>query len=358
VAVADDGSIYLAGTTCSSDFPVFNAQQPTQTRPGANDGYLVKFTSEFGRVFATYFGGSNTDDVYRLTLDPDGNPYLLGCSFRVLGDSWSLPLTPGAFQMDSDSAPNFVAKFDPSGALIYSTFLGPMSGADSFQCSNRGDIAVDVSGNAYVVGVTGSSSFPTTPGAFQPAHNGFGDLFVSKLATDGSSLVYSTYLGGTRAEQHNSGAQGVRIALDDDGNAFVTTATFSNDLPVQTPLQSGTTGDFVAGFNSSGSGLVFSTYVPIGVGPLALMPGAIYLAGYNPNQQGLLAIKLTAGAATCIGDCSGDGRVTVDEIVRGVNIALGTLLVGDCPSLDTDGSGTVTVDELIRALTNALGGCA
>jgi hypothetical protein len=170
--------------------------------------------------------------------------------------------------------------------------------------------------------------------------------------------VYSTYLGGTRAEQQNSGAQGVRIALDADGNAFVTTATFSMDLPVQTPLQPGTAGNFVAGVDSSGSGLVFSTYVPIGVGPLAVMPGALYLAGYNPGQQGLLAIKLTAGATACSGDCNGDGTVTVDEIVRGVNIALGSLPVGDCPSFDTDGSGTVTVDELIRALNNALGGCA
>src|SRR5882724_689003 len=113
-----------------------------------------------------------------------------------------------------------VAAYDRSRPLVidpvlaYSTYLGGHG------------IAVDTDGNAYVVGSTGSTAFPTTAGAFQPNYaGGYGDAFVTKLNSTGSALVYSTYLGGSGWDR------GHAIAVDTDGNAYVTGMTNSIDFP-------------------------------------------------------------------------------------------------------------------------------
>jgi hypothetical protein len=142
--------------------------------------------------------------------------------------------------------------------LVYSTYLGG-SGNDYGE-----SIAVDTSGSAYVTGSTGSSDFPTTPGAFQTY--GVGDnAFVTEINSTGSALVYSTYLGGSQS------TEGTAIAVDSSGNAYVTGNTASTDFPVtpgafQTTCNGGsncrTNGDaFVTKFDPSGSALVYSTYL-------------------------------------------------------------------------------------------------
>jgi hypothetical protein len=148
---------------------------------------------------------------------------------------------------------------DPS--LAYSTYLG---GSD--YDLGKG-IAVDASGNAYVAGITPSSDFPSTPGAFQTKNAGGssgccgdrGDAFVSKLNDAGSALVYSTYLGGSG----DDGAYG--ITVDAIGNVYVTGQTFSSDFPT-TRSAFRTTGAgggdaFVSKLNDAGSALVYSTYL-------------------------------------------------------------------------------------------------
>jgi Beta-propeller repeat len=358
VAVADDGSVYLAGTTGSDDFPVTtNAYQPAQTAFRSTDAYLVKFTKDFDIEYATYFGGSNNDNLYRLAVDGNGNPYLFGCTSRILNDTWSFPVTPGAFQTDSTTFDvNFVAKFDLSGALTYSTFLGQTSGKDGGCLNTRGGLAVDAAGNAYVVGVTSSDKFPTTPGAFQPQIKGNVDLFISKLDPTGAQLVYSTYFGGSQAEQQEGNAQGVRIAVNANGNAYVTSGTFSLDLPIKDPFDT-TAGNFVAKLTADGSGLAYSSYIPLAAGPLAVGHDAVYLAGSHVSQPIIVAIKVDEAAAPCVGDCDGDGIVSIGELIRGINIALGNAAVDDCPSFDADGNGIVTVAELVLAVNNALNGC-
>src|SRR5439155_18785100 len=114
----------------------------------------------------------------------------------------------------------FVAKLDPNGsALVYSTLLG-----GSFDDGGQG-IAVDAAGNAYVTGSTQSADFPTTPGAFQTTFGGGGDAFVTKLTPTGSGLVYSTYLGRSDDDE------GLAIAVDISGNAYVTGFTISATFP-------------------------------------------------------------------------------------------------------------------------------
>jgi hypothetical protein len=140
--------------------------------------------------------------------------------------------------------------------IAYSTYLGG-SGADI-----AGSIAVDAAGNTYVTGLTWSLDFPTS-NPVQPAPGGnsdMGDVFVAKLNAEGSALVYSTYLGGLGFDY------GQDIAVDGDGNAYVTGTTQSPDFPTQNPLQPGLAGGrvidlFVTKLNADGSALAYSTYL-------------------------------------------------------------------------------------------------
>ena len=150
-----------------------------------------------------------------------------------------------------------LAKYDASrplyiDPLIYSTYLGG-------QADDAGQgIAVDSSGNAYVVGTTYSTDFPTK-NPLQPANGGEGNAFVAELNPTGSALVYSTYLGGSNVDE------GLGIAVDSVGDAYVTGATFSIDFPIKNPLQAayaGGDGDaFVAEISPMGSALIYSTYL-------------------------------------------------------------------------------------------------
>jgi hypothetical protein len=137
--------------------------------------------------------------------------------------------------------------------LVYSTYLGG-------SVDDRGyDIAVDASGNAYVMGNTTSTNFPTTPGAFRRTSGGSSDAFVAKLNPTGDTLVYSTYLGGSSLEDGNG------IAVDSFGNAYVTGETYSDDFPTTPGAFQTTYGNdtdaFATELNPTGSALVYSTYL-------------------------------------------------------------------------------------------------
>src|SRR5439155_4788919 len=160
------------------------------------------------------------DEGLGIAVDAAGNAYVTG-----LTDSTNFPTTAEAFQaaFGGGGVDAFVTKLDPTGsALVYSTYLGG-SGSDEGL-----GIAVDASGNAYLVGVSDSTNFPTTAEAFQAAFGGGGaDTFVTKLDPTGSTRVYSTYLGGSGFDT----IQGSGLAVDASGNAYVTGLTFSTDFP-------------------------------------------------------------------------------------------------------------------------------
>lgn len=218
-------------------------------------------------IYSTYLGGNGADGANAIAVDSAGNSYIVGST-----SSTNFPITPGAFQTTCAGIcdPNvFVAKIDPSGStLVYATYLG-----GSLWDGDWGyGIAVDGAGNAYVTGLTESTNFPTTPGAFQTGCGGSGcqfsagDAFVSKISPTGSALVYSTYLGGSSYDF------GHAIAVDSGDNAYVTGITYSTDFPttpgaLQTTCGGGASscnsvGDaFVTKLNSTGSALVYSTYL-------------------------------------------------------------------------------------------------
>ncbi|MCW3095458.1 MAG: hypothetical protein JWL77_1076 [Chthonomonadaceae bacterium] len=146
--------------------------------------------------------------------------------------------------------------------LLYSTFLGGSSTTNN--ALDARSIAVDGSGNAYITGVVQNNDFPTTPGALQPTNHGLGNAFVTKINSTGTALVYSTYLGGAG----NPEDQGYGIAVDLAGNAYVAGETSSTDFPItsgafQTVKHAGegTYTSFVTKLNSTGTALLYSTYL-------------------------------------------------------------------------------------------------
>ncbi len=249
IAVDTAGNAYVTGSASSANFPTVNALQPALGAPNATNAFITKFNANGSAlVYSTYFGGSNLDTGYGIAVDTAGNAYVTGVT-----SSANFP-TVNALQATLAGSENaLITKINASGsALIYSTYLGG-SGYDEGT-----GIAVDASGNAYVAGNAGSTDFPTA-NALQPASGGGEDAFVAKINASGSTLVYSTYLGGSAREN------GEGIAVDSAGNAYVTGNTTSTNFPTANALQSTLGGGyynaFVTKINASGSALVYSTYL-------------------------------------------------------------------------------------------------
>ena len=221
IAVDSAGNAYVAGSTGSTDFPTLNPLQPSYGG-GDYDAFVAKLNpAGSALVYSTYLGGSGSDQGVGIAVDSSGNAYVTGLTqstdFPTLN-----PLQAKCGNCSPDYGTAFVAKLNASGsALLYSTYLGGSS------YGVGGAIAVDSSGNAYVTGQTSSKDFPTV-NPFQASLKGTVNAFVSKLNSTGSALVYSTYLGGSTNEW------GAGIAVDSDGNAYVTGYTQSTDFPLST----------------------------------------------------------------------------------------------------------------------------
>ena len=242
------GNAYVTGFTASNGFPVKNPIQSKRT--GGQNVFLSEFDPNGLLLFSTFYGGSGIDQAYGIATDSSG-VYLAGST-----TSANFP-TLNAYQSKIPSPTSaFLAKFAPGGtSVIYSTFLGGAGGGSIAYA-----LAVDSSQSAYVAGQTGSPSFPLL-NPFQSQKKspaGSTDVFVTKFAPAGNALAYSTYLGGG-GTQSPAG-----IAVDSSGNAYVTGGTSSNNFPTLNPLQASTGGqydEYVTKLNSSGNGLVYSTYI-------------------------------------------------------------------------------------------------
>ena len=201
-----------------------------------------------GLLYSTFLGGSGRDGANGIAIDASGNAYVAGFT-----NSADFPTTTGVFDPSANgNFDAFVSKLNPTGSsLVYSTYLG-----GSLSDEGQG-IDIDAGGNAYVTGVTSSTNFPTSVGAFDTTHNGGNDAFVAKLSPTGSALVYSTYLGGSNTDNANG------IAVDAVGSAYVTGLAVSSNFPTTLGAfdPSGGFDAFVTKLNAAGSGLVYSTYL-------------------------------------------------------------------------------------------------
>jgi len=264
IGLDDAGNIYTAGRTTSADFPLANAFDPTHN--GGTDFYVAKFLpSGGGLIYSTYLGGSGTEEHGGLFVDSSGNAYLTGTT-----NSSDFPTTANALQTAYAGGVNdaLAAKLDPSGVLIYCTYLGS-SGDDG-----ASGIAADAAGNAYVAGSAGAADFPLVNPYQGTWQGGYHDCFVAKLNPTGTALLYSTFLGGSSDDDP------MGIALDNSGNFYVTGETSSGIIGQTSPgdfpttpgafdrtYNGGTfwTGDvFVTKFSPSGDQLLYSTYLGTG----------------------------------------------------------------------------------------------
>jgi hypothetical protein len=253
IAVDGSGYAYVTGYTSSTDYDVTPGAFQT-TNGGIRDVFVTKLNATgTALVYSTYIGGSGEDYGYGIAVDGSGNAYVTGYTWSTDYD-----VTPGAFQTTKSTTilserDVFVTKLNATGtALVYSTYLG---GSD-WDFGNA--IAVDGSGNAYVTGYTLSTDYDVTPGAFQPTKGGGRDVFVTKLNATGTDLVYSTYIGGSGEDRGNA------IAVDGSGNAYVTGSAGSGYDVTPGAFQTTYRGNldvFVTKLNATGTALVYSTYI-------------------------------------------------------------------------------------------------
>ncbi|MBN4056823.1 SBBP repeat-containing protein [bacterium AH-315-J21] len=291
ISVDDFNSVYIAGNTASNDFPTLGAYQSTLSSLDTADVFVTKLNSAGNDlVYSTYFGGNGVDNCADMAIDYSGNTYIIGwtrsldlstegafqttialegiviAKFNIEGNGLvyctylggltsrgyaitvdesnnayvtgyirgpAFPTTPNAYQTKPSYTglglyrdDVFVTKLSFSGdALVYSTYLGGWENDWGI------DIAVDSSGSTFITGVTASGNFPTLD-PYQEALHGYKDAFVTKLNSTGSSLAYSTFLGGSDDEQ------GYGIAVDGFGSAYVAGYTRSNNFPILNEYQS------------------------------------------------------------------------------------------------------------------------
>ncbi|MGA1793849.1 MAG: fibronectin type III domain-containing protein [Thermoplasmatota archaeon] len=214
-----DGSIAICGNTSSFELPMTsNSFDPNYDELG--DIYLARFSGD-GKdlISSTFLGGDSEDYAFAIDVDDADNLYVTGHTLSI-----DFPTTPGTYQEDYNWYWDvYVSKFDRNlSALQYSTLIG----ADYFETA--ADIVVDDLGRAHVYGRTASSSYPITWGVLQPEMGGTGDLFVTILDPDGSSLVYSTFVGG-----HDYDMMG-KLSIGNNGAVYICGWTDSGSFPHRT----------------------------------------------------------------------------------------------------------------------------
>lgn len=321
IGLATDGYglAYLTGQTTSDSsvtaFPTTStALQGSLASTNGSAFLTVLDTNQSGAaslIYSTYLGGDSAgplqfgDYGLGVAVDTQGDAYLTG---QTSSDaSGPFPVTSGAYQSSLNSADGnaFVTEISTtqSGAqsLVYSTYFG---GSTASFLGDWGEaITLDASGKVYVTGDASTSDFPTTSGAFQTTNSPEGKAFAAKfdLSQSGTqSLVYATFLGGSNGDE---GENGMDVAVDPSGDAFIAGETSSSDFPTTSDALSTTPGSdnwhgFLAHLNPGGTGLLYSTYL-----------GGSCTTGLGDGAEGVALDSLSNAYVTGY-TCSSDFPIT------------------------------------------------
>jgi len=242
ISVDAQGNVIVAGSTDADNFPTTPSAYQTEN-DGSESLFISKLDATGSRlIFSTYWGSDGVDEPYGFAVDGAGNTYFTGYYFPGFS-SWA-----------------FVAAVSHDGSQqLFRTPLGgsqPGPGDENANTSGEG-ITVDGSGNIYVTGYTRAADFPVTSGAYRTSIQAYEDGFITKLAPLGASILYSTYIPGGVSEYPAD------IAVDHDGNAYITGQTSSSDYPTTPGAFRRSCGDprcaIVTKLNASGSALVYSS---------------------------------------------------------------------------------------------------
>ena len=328
IAVDSGGSAYVTGATTSTDFPVLNAVRSSNA--GGQDAFVTRLSADGTYlVFSTYLGGSGGTVMYPeigqgIALDPNANAYITGMT-----SSPDFPLL-GPIQTSRQGASDaFVTKFTPSGALVYSTYLGGSS------VDVGSAIAVDGAGAADVAGYTISTDLPVT-NAFQNVNAGGYDGFLARLSPAGDVLQFLTYLGGNGSDAVTA------VVLDPSSNIYLAGYTLSTNFPLRNAFQTSNAGNY-GGFATK---LDFSALPSGAVQSVALT----HTSNFTQGESGDLYSTTVTNRPAAL---SSVGPVVVKEVVPSGLILVSMTGVG---WICSNGSCTRT-DTLVgaRKLSTNLG---
>jgi hypothetical protein len=374
IAVAPDNTAFIAGGTFSSDFPTVHALQPNEGGGPdfSQDAFISKISSDGSTLlYSTYLGGENQDVANGIAVDAYGDAYVTGTTL-----SPHFPVTPGSFNTECGGDGRCGASFNTNGLIVSNAFVTELNAAGSgiiysgflgeYENVHGEAIAVDANGNAYVTGETQANIIPnvaifpiTTDAsnrAFQTTFAGSAtnptatNAFVTKIGAAGSTILYSSYLGG------NTEDVGYGIAVDGSANAYVTGLTYSTNFPTTTgALQTtyGGAGDaFVAKVNTNGSGassLAYSTYLggsglDQGNGIALDSSGDVYVTGltnsatpgFTPPAGGYQPANAGEGDAF-VAELNMSGGISYFTYLGGSNADAGTGI-----AVDSNGNAYIT----------------
>lgn len=340
IATDKDGNVYLTGGTDSPDFPT-TAGAFKRRHAGQVDVFVMKLDPEGRLLWSTLLGGPSVDRAYAIEVDSRGYVYIAGRA----GEAF--PVTPGAFQTEFHGGPpsgpypsqsGFVAKLTPDGRqLVFASYFG----ARDDPAHPVRDLALGADASIYLAASSSTGAFPPSVAAalqrgVQPRRASGKDGVLAKVATDGTRVIWATYLGGSGVEE---GAPS--IGVDERGSVYYLTTTTSSDIATTPqaigPVYRGNADFYLAKLDSNGKRLLYATYLggsgseDLETHNLAVAPdGTAYVAGGTtspdfPTTPG--AFQRTYGGSGKLG--SGDGtNYRGDAVVAKLSPNGTTLLAG------------------------------